>query len=270
MTQSISLYNAVTGSSKVYAIRPETLAPPAWNSALNVVVYSATNYTSIDKAHNSYTFTLQARVSHGDPNTAQKLADNLSQFPFGVKPDGSKMIYDSNHKIIGLDKSLNNVPSVSFDPTQWDYARDRRYNGPVVFSLVWQPGTALVFLYSNDSLGGGGYTFILNTETDQVCELNLGGFAFEAHWSSDGRYLAFIRSTMYTFPDYSADLAVLDTVTGKVVVLNVISKDMQGRHYTYDFVWAPDNRHLLANGEIDNSTSSQVKVGLYLVDFVSG
>ena len=267
--QSISLYNAVTGTSKIYAIRPENLDPPAWNPALNAVVYPEFNYTSIDKANRSYIFTRQVWISHGDPNAAEKLADNLSPFPFGVKPDGSKMIYQSDNKLSGLDTSLKGILSISFDPTQWDYAKERRDSFPVSFQIAWQPGTALVFLYSDGANQGGGYTFILNADTGRVCELNLGGWAQFAHWSSDGRYLAFVRSTMYTFPFYTADLTVLDSVTGKVEVLSVIPQQIEGDHLVDDFAWAPDNRHLLAIGEIYTSPSTPEQFGLHLVDSVS-
>ena len=267
--QSISLLNAVTGVSKVYATRPGSWEPPAWNPALNAVVYPAKNYTSVDNAHSTSTFTRQVWISYGDPNAAQKLADNLSQFPFGGKPDGSKMIYRSDNKITGLDNSLKNIPSVSFDPTQWDYAKDRRDGNPVSFQMVWQPGTSLVFLYSAAN-GGGGYTFILNTDTGQVCELNLGGWAELAHWSSNGRYLAFVRSVKYTYPTFSADLTVLDTVTGDLKILNFIPQKAQEVHLAYDFSWAPDNRHLAVIGGIYTSPDIPEQTGLYLVDFVSG
>ncbi len=271
LPQSISLYNAVTGVSKVYATRPYNNEPPSWQPALNAVVYRASSYSSIDKVHGAYKFTDQLWASHGDPNAAQKLADNLSQFPFGVKPDGSEMIYRLDNKITGLDKSLKAIPSVSFDPTQWDYAKARRDSYPVSFQMAWQPGTSLIFLYSDGADQGGGYTFILNADTGQVCELNLGGWAEKVvHWSSDGRYLAFIRSVNYTFPTDSADLTVLDTVTGKLKVLSVIPQGTGGLHAAEDFAWAPDNRHLLATGEIYISPDIQAKVGLYLVDFVSG
>ncbi|MGA7191986.1 MAG: hypothetical protein WBW94_00030 [Anaerolineales bacterium] len=267
--QSISLYNAVTGASKVYAIRPYNNEPPSWQPALNAVVYRASSYSSIDKAHNTWNFTDQLWVSHGDPNAAQKLADNLSQFPLGVRPDGSEMIYRSDNKISGLDKSLKAIPSVSFDPTQWDYAKERRNSRPLSFQMAWQPGTSLAFLYSPAN-GDGGYTFILNTDTGRVCELNLGGWAVLAHWSSDGRYLAFVRSIRYFFPTFSADLTVLDTMTGNIKVLSVIPQGIQGHHFADDFAWAPDNRHLAVIGAIDLSPDTPDETGLYLVDPVSG
>ncbi len=272
--QTITLYDAETSTSKVYAIRAESGALPFWLPQLNAVVYSTTNYTSIDKIHNTYQYTIQARISYGDPNDTQLLADNLSShFPLGVKPDGSEIVYLSDNQIIKLDESLKTIGSVSFDPTQWDYAKDRRNGNPVSFQMAWQPGTSLAFLYSEGAMWGGGYTFILNTDTGKVCELNLGGWAELAHWSSDGRYLALIRSTRYAFPTYSADLIVLDTVMGSLKVLNIVPQEITGQHFADDFVWAPDNRHLLAHGSIIRSTTpldASNLYELYLVDFVSG
>ncbi len=268
LQEFINLYNPETGISKVYALRTLTSEPPSWLPSLNAVVYPTINYTSFDSKNFNFTFTRQVWVSRGDPNAAQKLADNLSQFPLGVKPDGSEIIYRSDNKIFGLDNSLKSIPSISFDPTQWDYAKDRRNNYPVYFNIALQPGTSLIFLYSDGAMGGGGYTFILNTDTGRVCELNFRGWALAAHWSSDGRYLAIIR-----IPNsHASDLTVLDIQTGKLTSLDVAPQEIAGLHEVNDFVWAPDNRHMLAIGSVFTSLPSQSQSdihGLYLVDFVS-
>ncbi len=121
---------------------------------------------------------------------------------------------------------------------------------------------------------GGGYTFILNADTGQVCELDFGGWALGARWSSDGRYLAIIRSTRYAFPTYSAELSLLDSITGNITTLTVIPQEKEGQHYVEGFAWAPDNRHLLAIGSIILPENSQGESNnqwlLYLVDGVSG
>ena len=239
-------------------------------SGVNPVVYPAMNYTSIDKAHAADTFTLQVWASYGNPSTAQKLADNLPQLPFAVKPDGSEALYLSDKPLPKWNAAMQAIPSTtSFDPTQWDYAKALRDSYPVSYETAWQPGTSLVFLYSAAN-GGGGYTFILNADTGRVCELNLGGWAEVARWSSDGRYLAFIRSTKYWYPTYSADLAVLDTITGKVTMFSVMPQETEGLPLVYNSVWAPDNRHLLAVGNIWSQDEANNLQGLYLVDVISG
>lgn len=273
LRQSIELYNPVTGELMVYAIRYFVEEPPSWQPALNAVVYPSMNYLGIDKNTRRLSFTRQVRVSYGDPDNTQMLADNLPQFPLTVKPGGSEMIYLSDKKISKRNSSLQDIPSVPFDLTQWDYAKTRRSELPLSYEMDWQPGTSLIFLHSNGGMQlGGGYTFILNADTGQVCELNLGGWAVKAQWSSDGRYLAIIRAEISSSPINLTDLAILDAETGSLTTIELISQDVEGKHYVDDFVWAPDNRHLLAIGHVPSfqNTDQASIAGLYLVDFMSG
>ena len=266
--ESIELYNPETGDTKVVATRSVTHELPSWSPQLNAVIYSVDNFLGLAQNTGVAKFTRQVWISYGDPATAQKLADNLPQLSFAMKPDGSKTIYLVDKQIDELDDSLNELPSVPFDPTQWDYAQKRRVSGPISFEMEWQLGTSLIFLYSAGD-GEGGYTFILNADTGKVCELNLGGWAIKARWSLDGRYLAIIR-THDQFPINLSDLAVLDSVTGKVYSINVTSSG-EGKHYVDDFVWALDGYHLLAIGRLMPNTnqSDDQQSRLYLVDFIS-
>ncbi len=267
--QSISLYNLETGESKVYAMRSEIQESPVWQPELNAVVYPAMNYTSIDKKHRTYKFTRQVWVTYGKPDTAQMLDDNLLQLPLAIKPDGSEMVYLSDKKISKLDKSLKKLSSVSFDPAQWDYGKERRDKNPVSYNMAWQPGTALIFLYSDGVMGGGGYTFILDANTGKVCQLDFGGWATRARWSSDGRYLAIGRAAK----SHPADLTLLDIATGNLTTLSGAPQGTEGQLYVNDFIWAPDNHHLLAIGGVFSSQNSQGKGSvprLYFVDSGSG
>jgi WD40 repeat protein len=270
--QSISLYNPETSESMVYAIRPYTEETPLWQPELNAIVYPVINSMGIDKNTYHPIYTRQLWVSYGDPNTVQMLADNMSQFPIAIKPEGSEMFYLADKKIAKLDKSLKKLSSALFDPAQYDYGKGYRNKEPIFYEMAWQPNTPLIFLYSNGSgLEMGGYTFIMNADTGKVCELDFGGWARKALWSSDGHYLAIIRGTEYTSPVSVLDMAILDTITGELFTNGVIPQVVSGKRYVYDFKWAPDNRHLLAVG----STSSQNDQNdngvdeLYLLDFMS-
>ena len=268
--QSIALLNPETGEMKVYTIRPETASSPLWQPGLNAVVYPAVNFYQLDRKNRSAKFTRQIWVSYGNPDTAELLDDNLTQFPIASKPGASNIIYLSDKKISKLDKTLRKLTPLLFDPIQWDYAKERRSKDPVSYEMAWQPGTSLVFLYNDGAIKEGGYTYILNTDTGQICELDLGGWADQARWSSDGRYLAFIQSVDYFFPINSSALTVLDTITGDLFTPTVTPLETEGRHYVDGFAWAPDNRHLLAIGSISFPKDNEHKAGLYLVDFVSG
>ena len=150
----------------------------------------------------------------------------------------------------------------------------RRNSDPVSFETAWQPDTSLIFLYSTGGgVLGGGYTFISDTDTGRVCELNLGGWADRARWSSDGRYLAIDRDATYVGLTNSTDLIVLDTETGNLRTIEIAPQDVS-RYYVSDFVWAPDNRHFLALEDIpsiyDSYHAETVHHELYYVNFVSG
>jgi dipeptidyl aminopeptidase/acylaminoacyl peptidase len=268
--QSISLYNPETGETKIIAFRGIRGAPPSWLPDLNAVVYPSLTFTDINRKAGTYKVTRQIWISYGDPNSAQILAEDLPQLLFAVKPGGGEMLYLADKKISKLDKSLKKFVTPSFDPAQWDYGKGRRDENPVFYDMVWQPGTSLVFLYSHaGGAADGGYTFILDTNTGQICELDLGGWASRARWSLDGRYLAFERSVVYVGLTNSTDLLVLDTTSGQLYTPILTSLDMTREHVIDDFIWAPDSRHLLVVEHTRSQDVHFVPRELYLVDFMA-
>ncbi len=272
LQQSIKLYNPETGEAQVYATRYQIDGPPAWQAESNAVVYPAMNFLGRDKNTNHIEFTRQLWLSHGDPDAVQMIADNLSQYPLAVKPDGSQMAYLEDEQIARRNGLLEFISSAPFDPGHWDYSKIRNTLA-VSYEMAWQAGTPLIFLYSEGGMQlGGGYTFILNADTGQTCELDLGGWAVQAHWSSDGRYLAAIRATISSRPVGLTDLVVLNTVTGTLFTSDVVPHDADSRHYVDDFAWAPDNHHLLAIGSVYSAGNTGLpdRAGMYLVDFGSG
>ena len=271
--ESISLYNLEKGESKVLAIRQETQGLPSWHLGLNAVVYPIMHYFDIDRANRTYKLTRQIWVSYGEPDRVHMLADNLPQLSFAIKPDGTETVYLSDKELYKWDKSLKPLPSVPIDQDKWDYAKKQRNDIPISYKMAWQPGTSLIFLYSDGALEGG-YTFILDADTGKICNLNFKGWALGARWSPDGRYLAIIRSTVYGFTFSTSNLTLLDTVTGNLTTLTIIPPEVEGLHYIDGLAWAPDNRHLLAIGNIFMPDNTQIETQnqwlLYLVDVVSG
>lgn len=241
--------------------------PPSWLPDLNAVVYPSLTFTDINRKAGTYKVTRQIWISYGDPASAQILAENLPQLLFAVKPGGGEMLYLADKKISKLDKSLKKLTPTLFDPAQWDYGEGKRDENPVSYDMAWQPGAPLVFLYSNpNNPANGDYTFILDTDTGRVCELDLGGWAGKARWSPDGRYLAFERSAVYYD---SIDLLVLDTTSGQLYAPILTSQDITRQHVVNDFIWAPDSRHLLAVEYTRSQDIHSVPTELYLVDFMA-
>jgi len=270
LQEAISLYNPETGEVKVYAIRPATnYRLPAWQPELNAVVYPIKNFHDINGKTLTFKLTLQIGVSYGNPDTAQLLEDNLPELSVVFKPGGDEMVYLSSKKIFKLDKSLKKLPPISFDFAEWDYAKEKRGKSSLYYSAAWQPGTPMIFLYNNGGeLQLGGYTFILNADTGQICKLDLGGWATIGRWSPDGRYLAVGRRTTASRP---TNLMLLDSMTGDLITLDSPPQGVDGKYYAGEFIWAPDNHHLLTFGRVylsQNNTddSNAQNLGLYLVN----
>ena len=256
-------------------MRANSYEPPIWQPDINGVVYSTLNYTNIDRKNGVYKFTRQLWISYGNPDAAQLLADNLTQFPLAINPVGSEIIFLSDKQISKLQKSLKVIPAISFDPTQWDYAKSRRDNQPVSYQMAWQPGTSLILLFSEGGVSfQGGYAFILDTSTGSICELNLGGPVDRVvRWSSDGRYMAIARATSYTGFSDSEDLVIFDSNTGNLRTVNVVPQDVIGKHFVTDITWTPDNLHLLVLENIpstyDPHDFKTLHHELYFVDLIS-
>ncbi len=269
--QTIELFNPETQEIHIYAIRRDVLsASPAWNSALNAVVYPAMNVLE-GSTISDFRFTLQARISYGNPDDTQLLADNLPQYPMAIKPDGSQIAYFLDNQLIRLDGALNPLAPVPFDRKRWDYLheylRNNDNNFIDVYNMAWRPNSAQIFLY-NYAGDGLVYTYILDTNNGRLCSLDFGGWASAVHWSPNGRYLAIVRA-QGRIPIQSSDVAVLDTATGQYYVFKTADLKEEGR--AQDIAWAPDNRHLLFTVRIAYSQSTHIYSGLlYLGDFISG
>jgi hypothetical protein len=271
--QTIELFDPTTGERKVYAKRERIDEPPLWLSELDAVVYPAMNVLGFDESKHQYKFTRQVRVSYGNPEEEELIADNLPRFLVTGKLDSDQITYFSDKQIFKKSKALKALSSASFDPTQWDYRHEEIGEMQIPYKMAWRPGTSQIFFY-NYAFGSFGYTYLLDTDTGKVCELNFDGWAFSAQWSANGRYLAIIRAQEPYFPVRSTDLAVLDTATGNLYTSEVVSHERAGRYAVRGIAWAPDNLHLLVIGTVAShpqcGTDCFEDNRLYLVDFLSG
>jgi hypothetical protein len=262
--QIIELFNPETQETHIYAIRRDILgALPAWNSALNAIVYPDLNVVV------GSTDSIQLRISYGNPDDTQLLADNLPQRPMVVKPDGSQIAYFLDNQLIRLDGALNPLVPVPADRKRWDYLHE---NGKIIqtYQMAWRPNSAQMFLY-NQAGDGLAYAYILDTNNGRLCNLNFDGWVrgTTARWSPNGRYLAIVRA-QGRIPIQSSDVAVLDTATGQYHVFKTADLGIK-EGFAQDIAWAPDNRHLLFTVETDYSQTTHIYNGLlYLGDFISG
>lgn len=263
--QTIELFNPETQETKVYATRWRSEgAPPAWNPALNAVVYPYTNILGEDKTTKKLNVDRQVRISYGNPDDTQLLVNNLPQNYITVKPDGNQMAYLTEKSLVKIGASLNVLKPVPFDRKLQDY----KHEFTVIYKMSWRPNSLYIFLY-NEATDNLGYTYLLNTDTNELCNLNFDGWALVARWSPNGRYLAIIRAQSYV-PIQSSDLIVLDTATGNLYTIE-LPQEVEGKRYVDDITWAPDNYHLFVIGSHnDYSSSEKFNEVLFLGDFITG
>ncbi len=81
--QTIELFNPETQKTKVFAIRREGEGMPAWNPDLKAIVYPDTKIIGTDIKN--VQFFSQLRISYGNPDTTQLLADDLLAHSITVK-----------------------------------------------------------------------------------------------------------------------------------------------------------------------------------------
>ena len=245
--EKIEVFNPEAGNLRVYATRDVGREPPAWLAGLNALIYPSEE--RVISTGNQYQRKLWA--TFGDPKSAQLLENStVFDMPYAysvvVKPDGSRFAYRApdGTQFFRRDGTLATLPAIAFDPAEWDY---RGEIGIYVstYAMSWRPGASQIFIFSYaDGSSNTGYTFLLDSNTGQLCELNFDGKATTSGlWSQNGRYL-------------DTDSAVLDAATGKL-------------YSESGFAWAPDNRHLLSIGYCPVA-GCQSGGSMSLIDFLSG
>jgi tricorn protease-like protein len=192
------------------------------------------------------------------------------------KPDSGQIIYRTSIDQELFQRDLSTIPfdalpSIPFDASQWEYRKD--FRALSIYEMSWRPNSSQILLYNNGDIGG--YTFLFDASSGEICELSLGregnenGWALNARWSSNGRYLAVAR-TWGMRPIKTSDLVVIDTITGELYAMSLTPPEMEGQHFVVDIAWAPDNLHLAAVAQVvdPNPVPDYRKLSsLYLVDF---
>lgn len=274
--QTIELLNPQTQETQIYAIRREDEKIPAWNPELKAIVYPDTKIVGTDTK--DIQFSSQLRVSYGNPDTTQLLADDLLAHSITVKPDGSQIVYYKN------DKELVNK---FFSRMVFDGSLQAEKLLPVnlaenelypfnIYDIVWRLGTSQMFFYSN--VTSTDQTILFDVNNGQSCTISFNGWVYFARWSPNGRYLAVIKSPSSHHANWAEyNLSVLDGLTGNLYEVDstkVGPVEMKNccRHMIGDISWAPDNRHLIVTGTAGlTGTTTYVPINkLYLVDFLSG
>ena len=292
---SIELFNPRTVKVQVYA-QPQYSMYPSWIPGLEGVLYPETRVNSYSTNANgmSIASTIVSEqilwISNGDPNKVQNIEEQQYK-PFilphewiisslAVKPDGSQIVYlktngDHLFQLYSRDVSQGSLGVEQLIPQLIPFDTSQSAAPQLSYEMAWRPDLSQILFYSSNS--SNDHTFLFDDNNGEVCELSFQNYVYLARWSSNGLYLAVLRAPRYFPYPNDVDLAVLDTVTGKLYPIDATKlispyRADRGGHDVSDIAWAPDNRHLLAIGTLFCAGSScwQPESFLYLVDFLSG
>ncbi len=266
---SIDIFNVRTGELSTYAERDGDNGKPVWLQALRAVAYA-----TFAEQH------LELWISHGDPQQVERVVPDVWGLSLAVEPDGRHLWYFSRSNVDRPQRLNAETGAIQALPLDLAPLRYPKYPEPwqgvgrqSIFKMAWQPGGSQVVLYAQP------WTFLLDTRTTQVCELDLGQareegidiplWALEAQWSPNGCYLAFITTDSTSAPIRRMELTILDMETGERRTLSPGSDIEPGRHYVHDIAWAPNGQQLMLLVPTETIQGRPIQK-LYLVDAQTG
>lgn len=252
--QIIETFNTRTGEVHIYAERHYAGGKPIWIEELNAVAY-----TTFVQDHE------ELWISYGDPNQTEQLYPEI--FTLSLEKMGGQLLFFSpsgGDQPLSLD--LQSKSALDFEISLEDMAYSRFPPGiqtPIpgtTFQIsVQSPGKNIIFF-------GAALLYVANTETQEICEIDLGigssgpNWAHQVQWSQDGRYLAMMVVSTYPGSIVPVNkLMILDMVTGEKTFPEIEAQ------YIYEYTWSPDQNTLLALGNV-GSLDGRAKMGLFLVD----
>lgn len=276
---SIDIFNVRTGELITYAERVGNGGKPIWLPALRAMAY----VTLVEEEHHEQRISYRPElwVSYGNSQQVERLALDALGLSLVAEPDGKHLWYFSRSDLNRpqqLNVETRTIQPAPLDLTSLRYLKPglkwaMRDRSPT-FRMVWQPDGSQIALYSQF------WTFLLDTQTNQVCEFDLGEYiseamdippwALETQWSPNGRYLAFITTGTLSAPFRRTELTILDMETGERRTLSPGLDIAPGRHYVTDMAWAPDSRYLAVLGTVRITETGSEKEGIFIVDVDQG
>jgi dipeptidyl aminopeptidase/acylaminoacyl peptidase len=258
--QSVETFNVRDSQTNTYAERERNDAKPVWLSVLNGAAFtSATNKQN------------ELLMSQGSSKSAQQLSAGLSSIFLATDPGGQQLLYLVGNQLQRQEVLSQIVETSSVDLSRWEHPISDSWAIPGMYRMTWRPGTSQAAVYN------GYYFFLVDVESSQGCEVDLGEdvgeggsrlWAIAAQWSPDGRYLAML-TTAGTPPVKRVDLSVLDTVTGKLRSMHPEVYIVPGQYYVMDLAWMPNSQILTTLVTVEERDSGWFE-GLYLIDAATG
>jgi hypothetical protein len=259
---SVEVLNTATGQTQVYAVIDDPYKA-FWLPQQQAVAFHATRIVNRFTVHDLW-------ISRGSPNQMEKVVEDLPT-SFQVDKANSRLLIfsgaDNQAQITPKASGLLQSTILHVNPNELKYPKysvtTETVSSPSIFSAVLNSDGTKAALYDSPWL------LLLDTSTNQVCEVDLGATAkiangvTRASWSPDGRYLAL---TIIRQPPgmliRSSWLRILDTATGQSLTPDL------GVPFAWESFWLPDNRHVIVFGQTATPPMDRATDKLFLVDVV--
>jgi hypothetical protein len=234
--QTIEVFNVVTGDTRVYA-HQQNGSGGFWVPDHQAVIYY--ERVPVNSAHGVWR--VEYWASFGNPSEPMHLVDDLSNVVQIDADSQSVFRWRSANKELAPTGNLSQVlmlQDLPFDLEQWkdSKASEGSASENAWFNIAKQPSGTLIALYDGPQL------FLLETSTNQSCEIELGipVRITSAEWSQDGRYLAMKTASDLPGQSFSsAGLTVLDATTGHFYTPEI------GKELVRQVSWVPQSHDLL-------------------------
>ncbi|OAN48390.1 hypothetical protein A6A03_08400 [Chloroflexus islandicus] len=276
--------NLFTGDMHLY-VAQSALTQPVWLASARAIAYAVSVPQGTDSAGVIRNRT-DLYVTFIDSAQTLVVASDIlaTERTFAAEPDGQRLWYflrtDPLQPYI-YDAHLNASQPASFHLSSFisskpDLEWAIRSEAPL-FKLAWHPDGVKLLIYSQY------WTFLLNTQTGQACEVELidsedykaeamlvPPWPFMAQWSPDGNYVAIISTTDFQLPYHHTDLIVLNIVARERYTLSLgDAVPPYYRQSVTDLAWSPDSRYVTALAFV-NHTGDRPATGLFVVEAATG
>lgn len=276
--------NLVTGEMRTYVNQGTgILTRPAWMSSARAIAYFSTTMVGTDDRQINL-FRDDLFVTFVDSEQTILVASDVIP-TLALEPDGQRLWYflraDQLQPYI-YDVQLNTSQPAPFHLSSFLSPKPDLewiiHSDPPLFKLAWHPDGVQLLIYSQY------WTFLLNTQTGQACEVelidsenykpemaNLPPWPVSAQWSPDGNYLAIMVTTHFRLQTLHTDLMVLNFATNERYTLSLgDSVPPYYQQQIIDLAWSPDSRYIAVLALVDRPNSYESATGLFVVEAVNG
>lgn len=259
----IETFDIVTGDTKRYAESYGLGASSIWLPEQQGVIY----YEREDEAEIAYTIKFSTGLAESTTSyTTGKLSTPT------LNPFGDLIFFDglAGDPAQQLNLTTAVTQASPIDPAQWRSTthpnpEERNYNfSSLFFSTAWHPTENKVLIYQHP------VTFLYDIDQDEVCEIDFGKRGdgawlspTHAHWSPNGRYIAFRLSTHRIRGAQAIGIFDLETQTLRLL-------QPSPEQEPWGVAWMPNGEYVSVLGTSEPIDDIRDWGGLFLIEAETG